>query len=101
MAFDVLTGGFKSKERHGVEDSSFGSGQGGGATGFHWLITQDASNKALENHNIKGCVIKDPITGKAKSNNVIVFADYLTQIAMSNVSPRTPADNLSKLTNTH
>ncbi len=99
MTFDVLAGGFRSKERYGGENSSFGSGQGGGASGFHWLITLDASNKALENHNIKGCVITDPITGETKSNNGIVFADDLTQIAMSNVTLRTPADNLSRLTN--
>ena len=78
VASDVHAGGFNLKERYGGEDSSFGSGKGGGASGFHWLITQDASNKALENHNIKGCVIKDPITGEMKSNNGIVFADDLT-----------------------
>ena len=53
----------------------------------------------MESHNIKGYVIKDPITGETKLNNGIVFADDLTQIAMSNVSPRAPADNLPKLTN--
>ena len=36
----------------------------------------------------QGCVIKDPIIGETRSNNGIVFADDLTQIAMSNVSLR-------------
>ena len=34
VTFDVLAGGIKSKERHGGEDSSFGSGQGGELLGF-------------------------------------------------------------------
>ena len=99
VTFDVLTGGFKSKKRYGGKDSSFGSGQGGGASGFHWVITQDASNEALENHNIKGCVIKGPITGETRSNNGIMFADDLTQIAMSNVPLCTPVTNLSTIRN--
>ena len=36
----------------------------------------------------QGCVIKDPIIGETRSNNGIVFAGDLTQIAMSNVSLR-------------
>ena len=99
MTVAVLAGGFKLKERYGGEDNSFGSGQRRGASGFHWLITQDASNKVLKSHNIKGCVIKDPITGETKSNNGIVFADDLTQIAMSNVPLCTPVTNLSTIRN--
>lgn len=62
VTFDILAGGFKSKERYGGKDNTFGSRQGGGASGFHWNITQDASNKALEKHIIERCVIKDLIT---------------------------------------
>ena len=99
VTFDVFAGWFKSKKRYGGTYISFGSGKGGGASGFHWLITQDTSNKALENHNINKCVIKDPITREMRSNNRIVFADDLPQIAMSNVSPCTPTNNFSKLRN--
>ena len=53
----------------------------------------------MENHTIKGCVITDPITGETISNNGIVFADDLTQIAMDNATLRTPIENLSRLTN--
>ena len=34
VTFNVPAGGFKSKERYGGEDSSFGSGQGGGLPDF-------------------------------------------------------------------
>ena len=62
------------------------------------MITQDASNKALENHSIKGSMIKDPITRSTRSKNGIVFADDLTQIAMFNVSLCTPVTKISGLT---
>ena len=63
VTFDVLAEGFKSKKRYGGKDSSFGSGQGGGASGFHLIITQDASSDAFITlkmlHNKKSQVARD------------------------------------------
>ena len=77
--------------------TSFGSGQGGGASGFHWIISQDITNKALEAAETQVCVICHPITGEVQTNNGIVFADDLTQISMSSVEQRPSIINISTL----
>ena len=77
--------------------TSFGSGQGGGASGFHWTINQDIINKVLETDETQACVIRHPITGGVRTNNGIVFADDLTQISISSLEHRSNTTNISTL----
>ena len=62
--FNVTAGGFTSKNRYKGGSTSFGSEQGGGASGFHWIINQDITNKALEAAETQVCVTCRPTTGE-------------------------------------
>ena len=83
--FNVIAGGFTFKNRYRGGSTSFGSGQRGGASGFHWNINQDITNKALEVSKTQMCVIHHHITREVQSNNGIVFADDLTKTSMSSI----------------
>ena len=95
MEFNVTARGFTSEDRYGRGSTSFGSGQRGGASGFHWTINQDIINKALETDDTQACVICHPITGEVRTNNGIVFADDLAQISMSSFKHRSNATDIS------
>ena len=95
--FNVTAGGFTSENQYGGGSTSFGSGQIRGASGFHWISSQDIANKALEAAETQMCVIHHPITGELRTNNGIVFADDLTQISMSSVEQCPSIINISTL----
>ena len=97
MEFNVTARGFTSEDRYGRGSTSFGSGQGEGAFGFHWTINQDIINQALETDETQACAICHPITGEVRTDNGIVFADDITQISMSSLEHHSNATDLSTL----
>ena len=95
--FNVIAGGFTSKNRYRGGSTSFRSGQGGGASSFHWNINHDITNKVLEASETQVCVICHPITWEVRLNNGIVFADNLTQFLTSSIEQRSNDTNISTL----
>ena len=95
--FQVCAGGFTSDEQYGGEDQSFGSGQGGGASGANWVLNQDFINRALEAAESQASIIRHPITHEIATNNGIVFADDLNQVSMDTTRKRSDAENLESL----
>ena len=93
--FNVIAGDFTSENRYRGGPTSFGSGQGGEASGFHWNINQDITNKALEASETQTCVICHPITREVQTNNGIVFADDLAKISISSIEQRSNEINIS------
>ena len=95
--FQVCAGGFTSEERYGGGDQSFGSGQGGGASGSNWVLNQDFINQALEAAESHASIIRHPTTHEISVNNGIVFADDLNQVSMDSTRKRPDAENLERL----
>ena len=58
--FNVRAGGVTSATQYGGPGKSFGSGQGGEASGFNWIVNQDVANCVLEDHEIKRAQSKIP-----------------------------------------
>ena len=90
----MCAGGFTSEEWYGRGDRSFGSGQGGGASGSNWVLNQDFTNLALEAAKSQASIIRHPITHKISVNNGIVFVDDLNQVSMDSTRMRPDAENL-------
>ena len=84
-------------EQYGGGDRSFGSGQGGGASGSNWVLNQDFINRALEAAESQASIIRHPITHEISTNNEIVFADDLNQVSMDSTSKQSDAENLERL----
>ena len=95
--YDCTAGGFVSTRTYGGEDTSFGNGQGGGISAESYLISQDITNRALEQCPVQACTIRDPVTGVIKTNNGALFADDLSISAGSNITINSPATNLRNL----
>ena len=76
---------------------SFGSGQGGGASGFHWIINQDITNKALEAAETQASFL---ILSQQRYEQIMVLflrMTDLTQISMSSLEQRSNVINISTL----
>ena len=86
-----------SKDRYGGGDRSVGSGQGGGASGSNWVLSQDFINRALEAAESQASIIRHPITHEMSANNGIVFTDDLNQVSMDSMRKRSDAENLERL----
>ena len=95
--YDVTAGGLVSSRTYGGEDSTFGNGQGGGISADCFTVSQDITNRALEQCPVKACTIRDPISGEVKTNNGSLFADDLSISAGSNITNNSPLTNLRNL----
>ena len=93
----VCAGSFTSEEHYGGGDRSFGSGQGGRASGSNWVLNQDFINQALEAAEPQASIIRHPITHEISANNGTVFADDLNQVSMKSTRKRSNAENLERL----
>ena len=95
--FQVCAGGFTSEEQYLGGDQSFGSGQGGVASGSNWVLNQDFINQALEAAESQSSIIRHPITHEISVNNGIVFADDLNQVSMDSTRKHPDVENLERL----
>jgi len=95
--FDITVGELISSQLNGRQDKSFDNGQGGVVSIDWWIVSQDITNKALDQCPVKAFTICIPETGEVKMSKRSIFTNDLSQMAGSNTTTNSPSTNIKGL----